>query len=1543
MPSKYEALFDEPAAKPSSKYAALLEPEPAVAPAEKTIGRSLLETFAKGVLKARDIGTEALSEFSPELSGRVFGQTTASLRPEQKSQPLVSPENARAFIGELPGWAGGGTQLAKGATEATAEALSSFSSPAAIAQLPAFAVPGVAQTFAANVLADVPRQAERLGTAVGEHGVASQEVGKVAAEAGIEGLMGILAGKGRTKIGPLREQLATLTGERVPRRVEEPVRAAELAAEQPVVPGEVPVEGRPVEIPPGSPESILASPASPEAVPQPRAIVGRVLTDAENAVMAEGTGPHSSLFGEALPKYLEKNPEADPTSMLHQFRDSEGGILNRAEAWQVAKEANQIKPEVLEQKKNEANPELQSQDLIEPPPKTAEPIQAANEAISEVERAAGVRPSEVPSETLGQENVQAASAPGTSDVAQPVRARIDEPALAKAVESLTEAPKEQVESVRKVYGDKDQFDFIQAQAEQARQSLGPGAASSAEFPILLAENAKEYAAIGAGHLLEGRADKASWVTAMREEYGVRDATPTELNKIWGDSHALLDNFSNAQTGKSLRPKTQIERATGINVPEEPTIKESAALRTKMRAEQKAAAEGFRAGKREVRETLTPVIESLRETIANSVTKARAFTEYLRGLEKGSAMGAKARQKQLAIADRWLEADRNAIRTELLDFSMNLPLHERAKFLPAITAAMRRAPLLSKDFDVMYRRAEDVLNRMTAAVYDVKKAESIGRIEKLLTKVEASKSMTIPEKEAIRARGVTFNNLKSKMSLDMLEAMHERMLEIREQGKDLFVLDQVIQAEKVKATLREISDQGVRKIDSPTTERLALGETETGWQRRIAQLQRFPELIKHFNLSLTPIDWMIQTFDKVADGALYKTLKVPMDVRYGEWLDTTAVYKKRLSEIVRKHGLTEGNLDRVYAAAEMRQEGGLENLMSLGYSAKELKSLRLSRSELEYLREADKINNELFPVLKDVLSKNFHQEVDKVQGYFPRQRDWDYYNTLSIEEGKFARAMNRTNTEKGFTVSRVGATTKNITNAHEVMLNHIDDVLYHIKMGPEIRRVADVVKNKEFADNVGTWGQQVFSDWTDVLSRNGGIGSGRRIHALDILRKNVGVAQLAFRLTTTALQPLSIIQGLSVVSPKNMVRALDGAASKSRRKFMLDNFPEIRARVGDDPAYSDYGSSSIRDKVARGGFKAIGVLDRFAALVVGEAAYRDSLAARGIDFDINKVDPKGVQDAQLAVRKTQSSAYPKDVPLAISRGNFSGNASVDKAIFQFQNFLINKWALVKNGGLQMGITEKSPKAGARIMAFLILGTIVEQLARDGIARSVQATVGTTPKQDQQNRKDADKSYALKIGEKAAVDLVTSIPIVSNLTGMAKFEGSGVPVVDTLGNAIEGAVQVAQGATAKTKTVGGIRAVQAVGALAGVPTGQLGDLAVQLTRAASEDRINTLSKKWVAQHGAENGVEPDSGPKFKPLKDALEKGKLDVAKKEYQKLLGTLGSKELNKRFKSSISRPFTGSARTDQLFLESLPDKDRKVYDEAIAHREALIERFNSIQ
>lgn len=164
---------------------------------ERNAGQSL-EPLAKALDYAKTIGIQALSELSPEISARIFGATSGSLRKEELPGPIISPELAKSIVGRLPDWAGGNTPAGIGLSEGMASAISSFSEPGQLAILPAFAVPGVAETYVLDVLHGLPDQGKHLWDAIQQYGLNSKEVGSLAAQYGITDLTAFLAAKGGT-------------------------------------------------------------------------------------------------------------------------------------------------------------------------------------------------------------------------------------------------------------------------------------------------------------------------------------------------------------------------------------------------------------------------------------------------------------------------------------------------------------------------------------------------------------------------------------------------------------------------------------------------------------------------------------------------------------------------------------------------------------------------------------------------------------------------------------------------------------------------------------------------------------------------------------------------------------------------------------------------------------------------------------------------------------------------------------------------------------------------------------------------------------------------------------------------------------------------------------------------------------------------------------------------------------------------------------------------------------------------------------------------
>ena len=146
--------------------------------------------------------------------------------------------------------------------------------------------------------------------------------------------------------------------------------------------------------------------------------------------------------------------------------------------------------------------------------------------------------------------------------------------------------------------------------------------------------------------------------------------------------------------------------------------------------------------------------------------------------------------------------------------------------------------------------------------------------------------------------------------------------------------------------------------------------------------------------------------------------------------------------------------------------------------------------------------------------------------------------------------------------------------------------------------------------MGEYGQKIFSDWIDTVSRNGGVEGGNRAPFWNHLRRNFGMAQLAYRMTTIGLQPFALFQALPVLREVNVGKSIPSILSAEKRAWVLKNFPEVRARIGDDPAYSDFGPGRLKKRAGEIGFKPITVLDRFAAMTVAEAAYRDFVESKG---------------------------------------------------------------------------------------------------------------------------------------------------------------------------------------------------------------------------------------------------------------------------------------------------------------------------------------------
>ena len=170
--------------------------------------------------------------------------------------------------------------------------------------------------------------------------------------------------------------------------------------------------------------------------------------------------------------------------------------------------------------------------------------------------------------------------------------------------------------------------FVKDLASQAREKMGrPGAASKEEFDEM-------RAVVGAEKIFEGATDKNEWKQRMLDEGYTEENgfTDQDLNKIWRNSKDFTNDFHSSMKGEALSPKRTIKK----NIENKSYIPNS--------------------------------ILELKKELGRSVSKAKALSEYFRGMQKGAKIGAaSAREEGKAITKQKLEEKKKQFEEERASF------------------------------------------------------------------------------------------------------------------------------------------------------------------------------------------------------------------------------------------------------------------------------------------------------------------------------------------------------------------------------------------------------------------------------------------------------------------------------------------------------------------------------------------------------------------------------------------------------------------------------------------------------------------------------------------------------------------------------------------------------------------------------------------------------------------------------------------------------------------------------------------------------------
>lgn len=852
-----------------------------------------------------------------------------------------------------------------------------------------------------------------------------------------------------------------------------------------------------------------------------------------------------------------------------------------------------------------------------------------------------------------------------------------------------------------------------------------------------------------------------------------------------------------------------------------------------------------------------------KTVVRTTDEAVLLREKLRQQAKGAVYGVKEGRRQIIEAMKKSNADIASVKKQIIDFAKEtLPQASRGKLLKTVADAKTQKNLM-KAFTKIDAEAErvmkaDLIEQTKKLVGDIESSAGLavdykqrardlmkgielkGRTSTKLEKLRKRKEyidrmlaegndVDMPE-ELIKELDILNKAHKADLTIPQLQNLVEELNTIKQLGKTKQATREALYQAKKAQILAEIEMGQVRKLELGEMVARPVGEKLVMKSRLRNTLQSVWNKGRKWDRSITPTD---AVFEDLGDP-IYKNFKARTDTNFNEYYDMKDEVMDRFHALLDDLGLDDSNAERIGIHAARAQKGGEEKLLATGISKAEIDSIKLTDAEEEVYNFMRKELDDFRNPIEETLRVHYNQELGTVENYFPFTTDWEKMDDMEMSERFGSKIPHLTKkTEQGFVKQRVGGDQNISINAFDVFTRHIDNAAYFVKVGPDNAMLFEVANRPQFGEMVGDLGQEYVRNWLDTISRKGGTSNVHRSRSLDFLRRNAGIAQLGLNATSALVQTTALFDGAAQIGHYAFKGMGQVATDQSVRKFMLENMPELRHRIGDDRAFNELFKSQIGQKAQQVGYYALRKLDGITASSVGWGAYLRKMDELGEAVDLANPNTEAIEYAQKIIRKTQGSGVFKDAPQALTRGSFSGNVSIDRALFQFQSFALTRWSQIRND-LPRAIRNKDPKAAANIVAWLTVAYLAEEGMRRGMRETMDIITG--------NDEEEKRSYWNSVANNA----FSTIPFVSQFESVALYDADPVPLLEPWRTGIQGINQIATGKKNSTKQRGISNIVSGTGGITGIPgTRQFKNLFDRRIKAGEQAGDNSESNSTLPE--------------------------------------------------------------------------------------------------